>query len=63
MVADSDNLRRGCQLARDLEEVTRLGQGRIDLTIGSALDVFGGAGVRYEDRGGVQSKAAPAVNP
>jgi phosphoribosylformimino-5-aminoimidazole carboxamide ribotide isomerase len=33
----------------DLEAVTRLGQGRIDLTIGSALDIFGGTGVRYED--------------
>ena len=33
----------------DLESVTRLGQGRIDLTIGSALDIFGGSGVRYQD--------------
>jgi phosphoribosylformimino-5-aminoimidazole carboxamide ribotide isomerase len=33
----------------DLEEVTRVGRGRIDLTIGSALDIFGGTGVRYED--------------
>jgi phosphoribosylformimino-5-aminoimidazole carboxamide ribotide isomerase len=32
-----------------LEEVTRLGQGKIDLTIGSALDIFGGQGVRYAD--------------
>lgn len=32
-----------------LETVTRLGQGRIDLTIGSALDIFGGSGVRYKD--------------
>jgi phosphoribosylformimino-5-aminoimidazole carboxamide ribotide isomerase len=31
----------------DLEEVARLGQGRVDLTIGSALDIFGGRGVRY----------------
>ena len=23
--------------------------GRIDLTIGSALDIFGGSGVKYED--------------
>ena len=37
-----------CSLA-DLETVTRLGRGRIDLTIGSALDIFGGSGVRYED--------------
>lgn len=33
----------------DLEEVTRLGRGRIDLTIGSALDIFGGSGVPYEE--------------
>ena len=31
----------------DLETVTRLGRGRVDLTIGSALDIFGGAGVSY----------------
>lgn len=39
----------GASSLADLEEVTRLGQGRVDLTIGSALDIFGGAGVRYED--------------
>jgi phosphoribosylformimino-5-aminoimidazole carboxamide ribotide isomerase len=39
----------GARSLADLEEVTRLGQGRIDLTIGSALDIFGGSGVRYED--------------
>jgi phosphoribosylformimino-5-aminoimidazole carboxamide ribotide isomerase len=33
----------------DLETVARLGQGKVDLTIGSALDIFGGTGVRYED--------------
>ena len=26
-----------------------VGRGRVDLTIGSALDIFGGSGVRYED--------------
>jgi phosphoribosylformimino-5-aminoimidazole carboxamide ribotide isomerase len=39
----------GASSLTDLEEVTRLGQGRVDLTIGSALDIFGGSGVRYED--------------
>lgn len=39
----------GASSLADLEEVTRIGQGRIDLTIGSALDIFGGSGVRYED--------------
>ena len=39
----------GASSLTDLETVTRLGQGKIDLTIGSALDIFGGSGVRYED--------------
>jgi phosphoribosylformimino-5-aminoimidazole carboxamide ribotide isomerase len=39
----------GARSLADLERVTRLGQGRVDLTIGSALDIFGGTGVRYED--------------
>jgi len=39
----------GASSLLDLEEVARLGQGKIDLTIGSALDIFGGTGVRYED--------------
>jgi phosphoribosylformimino-5-aminoimidazole carboxamide ribotide isomerase len=39
----------GAKSLADLEEVTRLGQGRVDLTIGSALDIFGGSGIRYAD--------------
>ncbi len=39
----------GANSLGDLEEVTRLGQGKVDLTIGSALDIFGGKGVRYAD--------------
>jgi phosphoribosylformimino-5-aminoimidazole carboxamide ribotide isomerase len=39
----------GANSLADLETVTELGQGRIDLTIGSALDIFGGSGVRYAD--------------
>jgi phosphoribosylformimino-5-aminoimidazole carboxamide ribotide isomerase len=39
----------GANSLTDLEEVTRLGQGKVDLTIGSALDIFGGSGVKYED--------------
>ena len=39
----------GASSLADLEAVTRLGHGRIDLTIGSALDIFGGNGVRYAD--------------
>jgi phosphoribosylformimino-5-aminoimidazole carboxamide ribotide isomerase len=39
----------GARSMIDLEEVTRVGKGKIDLTIGSALDIFGGQGVRYAD--------------
>lgn len=39
----------GANSMADLQEVTGLGQGKIDLTIGSALDIFGGSGVRYEE--------------
>jgi len=39
----------GARALDDLATVERLGRGRIDLTIGSALDIFGGSGVRYAD--------------
>ncbi len=39
----------GANSLADLEDVTRLGRGKVDLTIGSALDIFGGTGVKYED--------------
>ena len=39
----------GANSLRDLEDVWRIGRGKIDLTIGSALDIFGGTGVRYAD--------------
>jgi phosphoribosylformimino-5-aminoimidazole carboxamide ribotide isomerase len=39
----------GANSLADLENVTRIGKGKIDLTIGSALDIFGGKGVRYRD--------------
>ncbi|HTJ01077.1 MAG TPA: phosphoribosylformimino-5-aminoimidazole carboxamide ribotide isomerase [Dongiaceae bacterium] len=39
----------GASSLTDLETVTKLGQGRVHLTIGSALDIFGGSGVRYAD--------------
>lgn len=39
----------GAKTLADLEETTRLGKGRVDLTIGSALDIFGGTGVKYVD--------------
>lgn len=39
----------GAKSMEDLETVTRMGRGRVHLTIGSALDIFGGNGVRYAD--------------
>ncbi len=39
----------GANSLRDLEDVARAGGGRINLTIGSALDIFGGSLVRYDD--------------
>lgn len=39
----------GARSLADLETVQEVGRGRIDLTIGSALDIFGGSGVKYAD--------------
>jgi len=39
----------GAKSMEDLGAVQEVGNGRIHLTIGSALDIFGGTGVRYED--------------
>jgi phosphoribosylformimino-5-aminoimidazole carboxamide ribotide isomerase len=39
----------GARSLADLERVDELSDGRVDLTIGSALDLFGGDGVRYAD--------------
>jgi phosphoribosylformimino-5-aminoimidazole carboxamide ribotide isomerase len=39
----------GARSLQDLETVTRISGNRIDLTIGSALDIFGGSGVAYRD--------------
>lgn len=39
----------GARSLDDLKMVHQLGRGRIDLTIGSALDIFGGTGLRYAD--------------
>ncbi len=39
----------GARSLEDLKTVERVSQGRVDLTIGSALDLFGGSGVRYAD--------------
>jgi phosphoribosylformimino-5-aminoimidazole carboxamide ribotide isomerase len=39
----------GARSVEDLKAVTEAGRGRIDLTIGSALDIFGGEGVKYDE--------------
>ena len=33
----------------DVPLINELSQGRVDVTVGSALDIFGGTGVRYQD--------------
>ncbi|WP_419664002.1 HisA: 1-(5-phosphoribosyl)-5-[(5-phosphoribosylamino)methylideneamino]imidazole-4-carboxamide isomerase [Desulfosarcina variabilis str. Montpellier] len=33
----------------DIDQIEVLGKGRIDFTVGSALDIFGGKGMRYAD--------------
>lgn len=39
----------GARHVADLELCSNISKGRVDLTIGSALDVFGGKGARYSD--------------
>lgn len=39
----------GARSLEDLQQVAEASHGRVDLTIGSALDIFGGNGVRYEE--------------
>jgi phosphoribosylformimino-5-aminoimidazole carboxamide ribotide isomerase len=39
----------GVRSQADIDAIARLGEGKLDFTVGSALDIFGGAGLRYED--------------
>lgn len=39
----------GVSSMADLELIRRVGQGKIDATVGSALDIFGGSGCTYDD--------------
>ena len=39
----------GARSIDDLRTVHEMSHGRVDLTVGSALDLFGGSGVRYAD--------------
>jgi phosphoribosylformimino-5-aminoimidazole carboxamide ribotide isomerase len=39
----------GARSLEDLWRVQEITDGKVDVTIGSALDIFGGTGVRYAD--------------
>lgn len=39
----------GAKSLADLQTVAEIGKGRVNLTIGSALDIFGGSGVLYRE--------------
>ena len=39
----------GVRSFADIDAIEALGKGRIDFTVGSALDIFGGRFIRYED--------------
>lgn len=39
----------GARSLEDLELVNKLSNGKVDLTIGSALDIFGGSGVKLKE--------------
>jgi phosphoribosylformimino-5-aminoimidazole carboxamide ribotide isomerase len=39
----------GVAVLADVQKVHDLSHGRLDVTVGSALDLFGGSGVKYAD--------------
>ena len=39
----------GARTVEDLDLVKETSNGKVDLTIGSALDIFGGTGAKFED--------------
>lgn len=39
----------GVRSLDDMQQILDLGKGRLDATIGSALDIFGGSGITYEE--------------
>ncbi len=49
----------GARSLEDLTAVTEAGAGKVDLTIGSALDIFGGDGCRYVDAAAYNHGHAP----
>lgn len=53
----------GARSLDDLRLVAELSRGRVDLTIGSALDIFGGNGARYRDCIAFNSRQEPGQGP
>ena len=39
----------GVRNLEDLHRINELGKGRLDATVGSALDIFGGSTMKYSD--------------
>lgn len=50
----------GAKELGDLALVDRLSNGKVDLTFGSALDIFGGSGVKFDDLVAEDKKAKAA---
>jgi hypothetical protein len=40
---------RSARSIKDMELVNEISSGSVDLTFGSALDIFGGSGVKFEE--------------
>jgi len=53
----------GARSIEDLDLVAERSDGRVDLTIGSALDLFGGTGASYEECVDWNRRQAAAVGP
>jgi len=47
----------GVRNQTDVDAIARLGRNKLDFTVGSALDIFGGTGLRYEDMARLKDRA------
>jgi phosphoribosylformimino-5-aminoimidazole carboxamide ribotide isomerase len=52
----------GARSVDDLYLVRELGNDRIDLTIGSALDIFGGTGVTFDEVAGFNREQKETIS-
>ena len=52
-LAPPDRRAGGVRSRADIDVIDRLGQGKLDFTVGSALDIFGGTGLNYEEMAAV----------